>query len=51
LFKDNPTPDEVILWYQSKFNDGHTLVSPLTLTRSGDQWRVKIVLGPEGGSN
>jgi len=51
LFKDNPTPDEVILWYQSKFNDGHTLVSPLTLTRSGDQWKVKIVLGPEGGSN
>jgi RNA polymerase sigma factor (sigma-70 family) len=43
VFTENPAPDEETLWFQSQFNDGHTLFSPLTLKRVGDQWKVKFI--------
>ena len=42
VFTENTTPDEVTLWFQNQFNDGHTLFSPLTLKHVGDQWKVKF---------
>jgi hypothetical protein len=45
VFKDNPAPDEVTLWYQDRFPDGHTTVAPLTVKRIGGQWRVKFIFG------
>jgi len=42
VFTENTTPDEVTLWFQNHFNDGHTLFSPLTLKHVGDQWKVKF---------
>ncbi len=51
VFKDNPAPDEVTFWFQSRFKDGQTLVSPLKLKRSGDQWKVEVVVGGNGAGN
>ncbi|MGO8699025.1 MAG: RNA polymerase sigma factor [Limisphaerales bacterium] len=45
VFTENTAPDEETLWFQSQFNDGHTLFSPLTLKRIGDQWKVMFVEG------
>jgi hypothetical protein len=45
ILTENPAPDEVTFWYQSRFKDGQTLVSPLTLKRVGDHWKVKLVVG------
>jgi RNA polymerase sigma factor (sigma-70 family) len=45
VLTDNSAPDQVTFWYQSRFKDGHTLVSPLTLQRFGNSWRVKLILG------
>jgi hypothetical protein len=45
VFTENTTPDEVTLWFQSQFNDGHTLFSPVTLKRAGGQWKVVVILG------
>ena len=46
--KDNPgwqplTESGFILLVSQ--DDGHTLVSPLTLQRVGNSWRVKLILG------
>jgi len=47
VFKDNPAPDEVTLWFQDRFADGHTSLGPLTVKRFGEHWRVKFVVGAE----
>ena len=49
LLTDKSAPDQVTFWYQSKFKDGHTMVSPLTLQQVGTGWKVKLVLGSEEG--
>lgn len=43
ILTDQTSPDQVTFWYQSRFKDGRTLVSPLTLLRAGDTWKVKLV--------
>jgi hypothetical protein len=51
ILTDDSQPDQVTYWYQSRFKDGHTVVSPITLQRVGDSWRVKLIVGgptPEG---
>jgi len=45
ILTDSSAPDQVTLWFQSRFKDGHTLVSPLTLQRIGNSWKVRLVLG------
>lgn len=45
ILTDDDTADQVTFWYQSRFKDGHTLVSPLTLQRVGSSWKVRLVLG------
>jgi hypothetical protein len=45
VLTDSSAPDQVTFWYQSRFKDGHTLVSPLTLQHVGNSWRVKLILG------
>jgi len=45
LVKDDTTPDEVTLWFQSRLSDGQSLVSPLTLKRVGDNWKIKLIIG------
>jgi hypothetical protein len=45
VLTDNSAPDQVTFWYQGRFKNGHTMVSPLTLQRVGNSWRVKLVLG------
>jgi RNA polymerase sigma factor (sigma-70 family) len=45
LLTDDSVPDQVTFWYQSRFKDGHTLVSPLTLQRVDSSWRVKLIPG------
>jgi len=45
VLTDRSAPDQVTFWYQSRFKDGHTLVSPLTLQHVGNSWRVKLILG------
>jgi RNA polymerase sigma factor (sigma-70 family) len=45
VLTDDTTADQVTFWYQSRFKDGHTMVSPLTLQRVGGSWKVRLVLG------
>ena len=45
LVADNPTPDETTYWFQSRLTGGETIISPLTLNRVGNQWKVKLVVG------
>jgi RNA polymerase sigma factor (sigma-70 family) len=45
VLTDDSVPDQVTFWYQSRFTDGHTLVSPLTLQRVENSWKVKLILG------
>jgi len=48
VLTDQTAPDAVTLWYQSRFKDGHTLVSPITLQRVGNNWKLKLVVGDSG---
>lgn len=50
VFTENPAPDEMTFWYQSRFKDGHTMMSPLTVKQIGGQWKVKMIAGPEGAA-
>jgi hypothetical protein len=45
LVADSPTPDETTYWFQNRLTGGETIISPLTLTRVGNQWKVRLVLG------
>jgi len=45
VLTDSSAPDQVTFWYQSRFTDGHTMMSPLTLQRIGNSWKVKLILG------
>jgi hypothetical protein len=45
LVADSPTPDETTYWFQNRLKGGETIISPLTLNRVGNQWKVKLVLG------
>ncbi len=49
VFKDNSAPDEVTLWFQDRFADGHTSLGPLTVKRFGEHWKVKVTLEGKGG--
>ncbi|HWI56434.1 MAG TPA: hypothetical protein VNZ22_04360, partial [Bacillota bacterium] len=51
LVTDTNTPDQVTLWFQSRFKDGQTLVSPLTLQRAGSTWKVRLVPGEGATAN
>ena len=46
LVADSPAPDETTLWFQSRLKGGETLTSPLTLKRVGNEWKVKLSVGP-----
>lgn len=50
VFTENPAPDEVTFWYQSRFKDGHTMVSPISVKQVDGQWKVKLIIGPSGAS-
>lgn len=50
VFTENPAPDEVTFWYQSRFKDGHTMVSPISVKQIGGQWKVKLIIGSSGAS-
>lgn len=43
---DTSVPDEVTYWFQNRFKDGNSLVSPLTVKRVGNAWKVKMIVGP-----
>jgi RNA polymerase sigma factor (sigma-70 family) len=45
ILTDNSAPDQVTFWYQSRFKDGLTLVSPLTLQLVGSSWKVRLLPG------
>ncbi len=45
VFADDTAPDQVTFWFQSRFKDGHHLVSPLTLRRVVDGWKVALLPG------
>lgn len=48
VFTENPAPDEVTFWYQSRFKDGHSMVSPISVKQVDGQWKVKLIIGPSG---
>lgn len=48
VFTENPASDEMTFWYQSRFKDGHTLMSPLTVKQIDGQWKVKMIIGAQG---
>jgi hypothetical protein len=45
LVADSPTPDETTYWFQNRLTGGETIISPLTLNRVGNRWKVKLVWG------
>jgi hypothetical protein len=45
LVADTVAPDEKTYWFQNRLKGGETLISPLTLKRVGDQWKVKLSQG------